>query len=167
MRLQVPILPDVYGLNALDYAVGYSRIASGQADNFDSLYMPITPDVTRIIQNSMHLRLLQLILANTRDYSFKHSSQLIVDPVIAAVAGQLPSALDYLDSRIIPSTFLPKVLQSSLNKKHTIETDAYGKFGVLEIDNLYSKDQTEAEMFVEAEARSDKKGDSKDAENYL
>ena len=120
MRLQVPILPDVYGLNALDYAVGYSNIdkpTPGQAENFDSLYMPITPDVTRIVQNSMHLRLLQLILANTKDYSFKHSSRLIVDPVIAAVAGQLPSALDYLDSRIIPSTFLPKVLQSSLNKK--------------------------------------------------
>lgn len=116
----------------------------------------------------MHLRLLQLILANTKDYSFKHSSRLIVDPVIAAVAGQLPSALDYLDSRIIPSTFLPKVLQSSLNKKHTIETDAYGKFGVLEIDNLYSKDETEAEMFMAMKAMSEKKGDSKDdAENHL
>lgn len=53
----------------------------------------------------------------------------MVWPVIKAVELQLPEVLDYLDSRIVRTTHIPKALNTAIKSEMRYHTAAFGEYG--------------------------------------
>jgi len=153
VNLQVPLFPNCKGLYALDYAMGiYQHLTLGpQADsNLNLKFAPITREEIQIVKASRNLPLVQAIFTYTKDYPFLSSSTEMIFPIIAAIRTGLPQAFDYLDARLIKDTdHISQVSNYLLRDKSKVETDSWGEFGVVSVDDITYSEKTQKGLFVD------------------
>ena len=89
---EIPLMPDIYGLTALDYCLGlYS--------NYDNLFVTDDRDKESLIEIE-NIAMAEVLFEGIKSYNFMHCSHFISEAVIKATSLGLDSVKAYLDSQL-------------------------------------------------------------------
>lgn len=86
-------------------------------------------------QKSLNPVLANLILYETKDYSFMYAGDALVNGIIEAINADLPAVGPYLESRLVSCTaenpFLQQMSQRAIRSNVMLSTAADGDFGLI------------------------------------
>lgn len=119
--MEVPIFEDVLGLTALDYCLGivktphpnvflthFKKKKTGKKkDKVKEMFEEMAMSAS-----SLNPMMANLLLAETKDYSFMYAGDSLVNGIIEAIKLELPAVGPYLESRLVQSTKENPFLQS-------------------------------------------------------
>ena len=78
-----------------------------------------------------------------------------VKSIIMAVREQLPQVFDYLNSRLTKSNLIKKVLNTEVKDEYVQHCQAWGSYGLIEVDDFSNPTLTQKDLFEKDEAESE------------
>ena len=97
-KFEVPVLPDMYGMTALDICMGEFKFRKGNPQF--RFFKHDEESMERLVKATENLNMANCIFKNLTSYGFMHSSYQITEAIITATRRSLPSIGEYLDSRL-------------------------------------------------------------------
>ena len=154
----VPLFPNCHGMQPLDYAMANKSLKKGsfkegEAGYFNSKFARLSKEEIDIINSSKNLPLVQAIFDQTKGYGFMNTCP--VKSIIMAVREQLPQVFDYLNSRLIKSNLIKKVLNTEVKDSYVQHCEAWGNYGLIEVDDFSNPNLTQKDLFEKDEAEED------------
>ena len=91
----MPILQDVYGMTALDYALGFTYHLKNLKGNFKELEDDYSEEISQNTQSQMA----EIIFEGIKDYRFNSVGPALVPAIIEALKQGNYSVANFLDGR--------------------------------------------------------------------
>ena len=140
---EVPILQDVYGMTALDYALGFTYHLKNLKGNFKELESDYSEEISQNRQSQMA----EIIFEGIKDYRFNSVGPALVPAIIEALKQGNYSVANFLDGRQQYGSFITNNSMPPIKPDYLYELDSIGEYGAMEVSSFEYEESLKEKMF--------------------